>query len=163
MKLNLGCGDDVKAGYINIDIRKTKPNVLMLDLEKDLLKIFPDGSVEEIIAKDVIEHVSWRRVEDLLRDIHRVLKSNGKVYIQVPDLEAIARNVILNPNFKYGELSGFKAISYWLYGGQDYEYNFHKSGFTISTLRGILEQIGFIVEVIRNDGGSNIVCWARKP
>jgi hypothetical protein len=163
LKLNLGCGDDVKAGYINIDIRKTKPNVLMLDLEKDLLKIFPDGSVEEIIAKDVIEHVSWRRVEDLLRDIHRVLKSNGKVYIQVPDLEAIARNVILNPNFKYGELSGFKAISYWLYGGQDYEYNFHKSGFTISTLRGILEQIGFIVEVIRNDGGSNIVCWARKP
>ena len=163
MKLNLGCGDDVKAGYINIDIRKTKPNVLMLDLEKDLLKVFPDNSVEEIIAKDVIEHVSWRRVEDLLRDIHRVLKSNGRIYIQVPDLEAIAKKVILNPNFKYGELSGYKAISYWIYGGQDYEYNFHKSGFTISTLRGILEQIGFIVEDIKNDGGSNIVCWARKP
>ncbi|MCS7367354.1 MAG: methyltransferase domain-containing protein [archaeon YNP-WB-062] len=163
MKLNLGCGDDVKAGYINVDIRKTKPNVLMLDLEKDLLKVFPDNSVEEIIAKDVIEHVSWRRVEDLLRDIHRVLKSNGRIYIQVPDLEAIAKKVILNPNFKYGELSGYKAISYWIYGGQDYEYNFHKSGFTISTLRGILEQIGFIVEDIKNDGGSNIVCWARKP
>jgi len=163
LKLNLGCGDDVKAGYINVDIRKTKPNVLMLDLEKDLLKVFPDNSVEEIIAKDVIEHVSWRRVEDLLRDIHRVLKSNGRIYIQVPDLEAIAKKVILNPNFKYGELSGYKAISYWIYGGQDYEYNFHKSGFTISTLRGILEQIGFIVEDIKNDGGSNIVCWARKP
>jgi hypothetical protein len=26
MKLNLGCGDDVKEGYINIDVRKTKPN-----------------------------------------------------------------------------------------------------------------------------------------
>jgi len=37
MKLNLCCGDDVRPGYINIDIRKTKPNVLVMDLEKELL------------------------------------------------------------------------------------------------------------------------------
>jgi len=162
MKLNLCCGDDIRDGYINIDIRRTKPNVLVIDLEKELLTMFPSNSAEEIIARDCIEHISWRRVEDLLKDIYRVLKCGGKVYIQVPDLEAIAKKVILNPDFKYGELEGWKAISFWIYGGQDYEYNYHKAGFTIPTLRKLLESIGFVVDDIRNDGGSNIVCFARK-
>jgi len=162
MKLNLCCGDDVRDGYINIDVRKTKPNVLILDLEKELLKPFPSNSVDEIIARDCIEHISWRRVEDLLRDIHRVLKCDGRVYIQVPDLEAVAKKVILNPDFKYGELEGWKAISFWVYGAQDHEYNYHKSGFTIPTLKKLLESIGFVVDGIRNDDGTNLICWARK-
>jgi SAM-dependent methyltransferase len=162
MRLNLCCGDDVREGYINIDVRRTKPNVLVLDLEKELLKPFPSNSADEIIAKDCIEHVSWRRVEDLLRDIHRVLKCNGRVYIQVPDLEAIAKKVILNPNFCFGDLCGWKAISYWVYGAQDYPENTHKAGFTIPTLKKLLESLGFGVIDIRNDGGTNIMCWAYK-
>jgi ubiquinone/menaquinone biosynthesis C-methylase UbiE len=134
----------------------------MLDLEKELLKPFPSNSVEEIIAKDCIEHVSWRRVEDLLRDIHRVLKCDGMVYIQVPDLEAIAKKVIINPDFCFGYLCVWKAISYFVYGGQDYEYNYHKAGFTIESLKRLLDSIGFVVEKIQNDGGSNMMAYARK-
>jgi SAM-dependent methyltransferase len=163
MKLNLGCGGDVREGWLNVDVRKTHPRVLVLDLEKELLRPFPDGSVDEILAKDFIEHLSWRVVEDFLRDCHRVLKRGGRMYIQVPDLEAIAKKVILDPNFKYGELEGWKAISFWVYGSGDYgEPSFHKAGFTIPTLRRLLETIGFIVEDIRNDGGTNIQVWVRK-
>ena len=162
MRLNLCCGLDLREGYINVDVRKTRHDVYVLDLEKDLLKPFPDGSVEEVIARDCIEHISWRRVEDLLRDIYRVLKCNGRVYIQVPDLEAIARKVILNPDFCFGDLCGWRAISYWVYGGQDYPENTHKAGFTIPTLRRLLESLGFGVVEIKNDGGSNIQCWAYK-
>ena len=162
MRLNLCCGDDVRDGYINIDVRKTKPNVLVLDLEKDLLRPFPDKSVDEILAYDCIEHISWRRIEDLLRDIHRVLKCDGRLYLRVPDLEAIAKKVILDPGFRYNELRGWKAISFWVYGGQDYPENTHKAGFTIPTLRELLESLGFKVEKIENDGGTNIVCVAVK-
>ena len=162
MRLNLCCGDDVRDGYINIDVRKTKPNVLVLDLEKDLLRPFPDKSVDEILAYDCIEHISWRRIEDLLRDIHRVLKCDGRLYLRVPDLEAIAKKVILDPCFKYNELRGWKAISFWVYGGQDYPENTHKAGFTIPTLRELLESLGFKIEKIENDGGTNIVCVAVK-
>jgi predicted SAM-dependent methyltransferase len=162
IKLNLCCGDDIRSGYINIDIRKTKPSVLVLDLEKDLLKPFPDNSADEIIARDCVEHISWRRVEDLLRDIHRVLRCSGRAYIQVPDLEAIAKKVILNPDFCYNELCGWKAISFWVYGAQDYPENTHKAGFTIPTLKKLMESIGFEVETIQNDGGTNIICWCRK-
>jgi len=162
MRLNLCCGDDVRDGYINIDVRKTKPNVLVLDLEKDLLRPFPDKSVDEILAYDCIEHISWRRIEDLLRDIHRVLKCDGRLYLRVPDLEAIAKKVILDPGFRYNELRGWKAISFWVYGGQDYPENTHKAGFTIPTLKELLESLGFKIEKIENDGGTNIVCVAVK-
>jgi len=164
VKLNLGCGLDVRDGYINIDVRKVHPKILVLDLEKELLRPFPDSSAEEIIAKDFIEHLSWRVVEDFLRDCYRVLKRGGRMYIQVPDLEAIARKVILDPSFRFGDLEGWKAISYWVYGSGDYgEPSFHKAGFTIPTLKRLLESIGFVVEDIRNDGGTNINCWVRKP
>jgi len=162
MRLNLCCGEDVRPGYINIDVRRTRPEVLVMDIEKELLRVFPDNSVDEIIARDCIEHISWRRVEDLLKDIYRVLKPGGKVYIQVPDLEAIAKKIILNPDFKYGELEGWKAISYWVYGGQEYPENSHKAGFTIRTLKELLENIGFEVVDIKNDGGTNIMCWVVK-
>jgi SAM-dependent methyltransferase len=162
VKLNLCCGGDVREGYINVDVRRTKPNVLVLDLERELLKPFPSSSADEIIARDCIEHISWRRVEELLRDMYRVLRCNGRAYIQVPDLEAIARRVILDPNFCYGELCGWKAISFWVYGAQDYPENTHKAGFTIPTLKRLLESIGFKVETIQNDGGTNIMAWAVK-
>jgi hypothetical protein len=91
-----------------------------------------------------------------------VLKKGGRIYIQTPDLQAIAQKVILNPNFKYGSLEGCEAISYWVYGGQEYKENTHKSGFTIPTLKQLLESNGFKIESISNDGGTNIICWAVK-
>jgi predicted SAM-dependent methyltransferase len=163
MRLNLGCGGDVREGWLNIDVRKTHPKVLVLDLEKELLRPFPDESVDEILAKDFVEHLSWRVVEAFLRDCHRVLRRGGRMYIQVPDMEAIARKVILNPSFRYGDLSGWKAISFWVYGAQDYPENAHKAGFTVPTLKQLLESIGFVVERIGGDGGTNIVCWVVKP
>lgn len=162
MKLNLGCGDDIKKGYINIDVRRTKPEVLQIDLEKELLRFFPDESADEIIAKDFIEHLSWRVVGDFLRDCFRVLKKGGKLFIQCPDLEVIANQIILNPDFKYNELEGYKAISFWIYGEQNYSENTHKSGFTKPTIKKLLEQVGFTVTSLTN-GGTNLLCEAIKP
>jgi len=118
---------------------------------------FPDNSVEEIIAKDIIEHFPFRKVPAILKDWFRVLKKGGKIYIQCPDLGAIARDKILSGKFDWDQ------ISYWIYGGQDYIFNFHKAGFTIPTLKRLLEKIGFKVDEIKNDGGTNIMCYAHKP
>lgn len=162
-RINLGCGGDYRQGYLNVDIRPDVKPDMVLDLETTFLRCFRDNTFDEILAKDVIEHISWRLVGDFLRDCFRVLKPGGKMYIQVPDLEAIAKKVILDPNFKFGELEGWRAISYWVYGGQEYKENTHKAGFTIPTLKRLLEEIGFVVDKIENDGGTNIVCHAHKP
>ena len=157
----IGAGEDRYDNCLRLDVRESiKPDILW-DLEKLPLP-FKDEEFDLIYARDVIEHITWRKTEALLKELYRILKHGGKIYIQVPDLEAIAKKVILDPNFCYNDLCGWKAISYWVYGGQDYQENTHKAGFTIPTLKKLLESLGFQVEDIHNDGGTNIQCWARK-
>jgi len=165
MKLNMGCGEyDRRSGegWVNVDVRpEVRPDVVW-DLEKTPYP-WPNESAEEIIWKDALEHLSWRVIEDVLRECRRILRRGGRIYIQCPDMEDIAKRVILDPNFKFGELSGWKAISFWCMGRGDAWGGWHRAGFTIPTLKKLLEETGFVVEDIHNDGGSNIICYARKP
>jgi len=170
VKINMGSGEGKLKGWINVDRREeVKPDVLW-DLEKFPYP-FPDNYADEVMWKDVLEHLSWRVVKKALEETYRILKSGGKVFIQCPDLEAIAKKVILNPDYRFGELHGYMAIGFWVYGRQDPQPDgsfggwggFHKAGFTIPTLRALLLDIGFKVEKIENDGSTNIICWAVKP
>jgi len=165
MKLNMGCGEYDKRsgeGWVNVDVRpEVNPDVVW-DLEKTPYP-WPDESAEEILLKDVLEHLSWRVTESVLRECFRILKRGGRIYIQCPDMEDIARRVILDPDFHFGELRGWRAVSFWVYGRQDPWGGVHKAGFQIWSLRKLLTDIGFEVLDIHNDGGSNILAWARKP
>lgn len=79
-RLNLGCGTDIRIGWINLD-RAALPGV---DIVHDLQTLplpFADGEFEHVCAKDVLEHVDY---VPLLREIHRVLRANGTLEIQVP-------------------------------------------------------------------------------
>ncbi|MFH1044955.1 MAG: methyltransferase domain-containing protein, partial [Pseudomonadota bacterium] len=59
-KLNLGCGDKILPGYLNVDVvesrRGFKPDVIC-DLHQ--LTPFEDNSVDEILSVHVVEHF-WR-------------------------------------------------------------------------------------------------------
>jgi len=80
-KLNLGCGKDIREGFINID-RIAWPGVdLVLDLSCNKLP-FDDGTVNEIRAYDILEHLwDW---ENLMHECIRVLKVWGVIEIHVP-------------------------------------------------------------------------------
>ena len=54
-KLNLGCGDDHKKGWINCDIRKEVNPDVVVDLTKKLR--FKDNSIDEVLMKHVLEHI----------------------------------------------------------------------------------------------------------
>jgi len=140
--LYIGAGDDRIKDCMTLDIRKDVHPDVVRNLEQLSLP-FKNEQFDLIYAKDVIEHISFRKTEDLLRELFRILTHNGKNYIQVPDLEAIAHKVIFNPDNCLGDMCGWKLISYWVYWGQDYPENTHKAGFTISTLGKLLQQIGF--------------------
>lgn len=155
MKLNLGCGLDKRQGFINIDLRgEVKPD-LVLDLNK-LPYPYENDSIDEIIAKDILEHFPFKATEPLLKEWYRLLKKGGKIYIQTPDIEYIAKEVIMTKKY------GYKETSFWIYGEQDYPTNFHKTGFTIPTIKILLETIGFKIDDIKNNGGTNLMCWASK-
>src|SRR5271167_442461 len=81
MKINLGCGSDIRPDYINADIALLPGVDVLLDLSRVPLP-FADQSVDEVFCKDVIEHIV--PLPPLLKEIHRVLKAGGKAEFHVP-------------------------------------------------------------------------------
>ena len=81
MKLQLGSGTDIKAGWVNHDVA-TLPGI---DVVHDI-SVFPwpwaDGSVTEIYMKDVLEHLS--EPVRVLEEIHRITKPGASIFIAVP-------------------------------------------------------------------------------
>ena len=80
IKLNLGCGSDIKKGYINCDKVQIPGVDKIVDLDQKL--DFADNSVDEIILIDVLEHVG--DIIKVLEELHRILKKGGALKIRVP-------------------------------------------------------------------------------
>ena len=162
VRLNLGCGEKVRADFVNIDCRKLPGVDVVLDLERENLP-YDNGSVDEIFLEDFLEHLSGTRQRPFLMEIRRVLKLGGKVFIKLPDLERIAKRYCgLTPGTSPQHKGDAEIMAATLYGGQDYESNFHKWGYDWHSLKTILESMDFRVIDCNSDGESNLLCWAEK-
>ncbi len=160
MKLNLGCGDDVKPGYVNVDQRE-REGVIPVDLSK-----FPwpwlNESAQEIVMLDFLEHFPYRLTKTILTEVWRVLQPGGIVEIQVPDLTHCSRAACaLYPflcnqcgnQFNEGDKACTQCNQLWydvaesavrrLYGGQDYKGNWHFTAFSERKLTELLLSSGF--------------------
>jgi len=138
MKLNVGCDANHLPDYINIDIRKEVKPDLIADVTKGLN--FKDNSIELIRLEHFLEHLFYIQVEPFLKECYRVLKMEGEIVIEVPDIIKVCKLLIER---KKPAKECLKAI----YGGYaDSDMNIpqlHKWGWTGETLRKILEKIGF--------------------
>ncbi len=81
MKINLGCGKNIKKGFINLDAIKLPGVDVVCNLEDGKLP-FKDNSVKIIVLNHVLEHI--QNLESLLKEIYRISKANAKIYIRVP-------------------------------------------------------------------------------
>lgn len=79
-RLNIGCGKDIKEGWLNLDSAKLPGVDIVHDIQKLPLP-FKDEEFDEILCQDVLEHIEYIPV---LKDIHRILKQTGKLTIRVP-------------------------------------------------------------------------------
>ncbi len=80
MKLNLGCGKDIKKDYINIDILKHSGVDVVCNFEKGLP--FKDNSFNYLYSKYSLEHI--QDVPAAISDIHRIMKQESIAHIEVP-------------------------------------------------------------------------------
>jgi SAM-dependent methyltransferase len=119
-RLNVGCGRDIKDGWVNLD-RHSLPGVDVVHNIEDLPLPFADEEFDYVYCKDVLEHCDYIPV---LRDLHRILKSGGRIFIKVPHFTA--RNSFVDPThrrcFSYKTFNFFLKDNSW---GRDYYFDFH--------------------------------------
>lgn len=91
IKVNLGCGEFPLHGFINVDILPLKKVDLICDFNYSLP--FKTNSIDLIYAGHIIEHLQIDNAIEFLKEIHRILKPNGEVFIVVPDFEKVYKSV----------------------------------------------------------------------
>lgn len=163
IRLNVGCGGDVREGWINMDIN---PGSRLDICKADIRAIpMPNGSVHELVAQDVLEHIPYADDFQTIRHWADKLAPGGTLTIRTPDMTAIIKG------YQDGQYP-FTQFVRLVFGGQEYETNFHKSGFNIPYLQQLVVQAGLVVEKCEPvpitpgceaTDGRNLILVARKP
>lgn len=85
MRLNLGCGNDVRLNYINIDKVAVTPDVRHGDFRNLNSAGIQNDSVEEILAIDIIQYIPLHELELTVNNWLEKLKTGGTVYLESTD------------------------------------------------------------------------------
>lgn len=142
VRLNLGSGDHRIDGWFNIDAKDGQrvehlPEVVRRSVNGDeyVSAHLTEGSVDEIRASHVLEHLSFADAERAVAEWARLLKIGGIIRIAVPDAGRIIRDF------------GTDGLRYrYLMGGQQDSEDFHRSAYDRETLGALFRQVGLRVE-----------------
>jgi hypothetical protein len=135
-RLNVGCGFDHRAGYVNVDFEERHDPDLLADVRD--LSMLPSGEYDEVLAIDVLEHLPRSDTAACLTEWHRVLRSGGELRLQVPDVVACGRLLMRRDTVEQHE-----QLVHQLWGTQAYTGDFHLSGFTDLLVIEALHRTGF--------------------
>jgi SAM-dependent methyltransferase len=80
-KVNLGCGPDIKEGYLNVDFEKNPGVNLIYDLNK-IPYPFKDNNFQEILMINVLEHLNDPYL--VMKEIHRISEPRARIFIRTP-------------------------------------------------------------------------------
>lgn len=175
IKLNLGCAGRPLPGYINIDldtleeIKKRYPSENFPEgikiYQYDIFNLpFPDGSVAEVRADSLLEHLSFLEERSFFYEVKRVLRPTGLFIFSVPDFEdAVKLWLVAKDEWKdffrndpeaiaqqhwFGQYS-YSTESRWgyltasIFGAQNCKGQFHKNCYTVPKIRAILKRLDF--------------------
>jgi predicted SAM-dependent methyltransferase len=146
VRINVGCGKQTWEGFYCIDaVRHPKAS-----RDPDLIHEFhfdgellvnpvplPDGCADEVHNFHFIEHVTRWQSPAIIAEFRRLLKIDGRLIMELPNLEAACRNLLAGMNDQ---------MSMWpIYGDWNHkdEFMLHRHGYTPKTVRVLLEENGF--------------------
>ena len=105
------------------------------------LKLFKDRTFVEIYASHVLEHLDFiDEMQAALREWHRVLLPEGRLYVSVPDLATLAQLFLadgLSLNDRFGVVK-------MIFGAHLDAHDYHKVGFSFPLLEYFLKEAGFV-------------------
>lgn len=99
MKLNLGCGKDIRNDFVNIDRLPVKSDHYEQGDIQSLDWLVEDSTVDEILAIDCLEYLEGNKVKLAIKNWASKLSTGGVIKILVPDGHLVAKS------FYQGQLS----------------------------------------------------------
>jgi hypothetical protein len=138
-KLELGCGQRPTPGYIHNDLNAFEGvDIVASPWEIDLA----DGSLDEVLALGLVEHLTYGQVRQTFQNVHRMLADGGSFFFDVPDIPVWCRYVV--DHFE-GRPTPFtlEHLFSTLYGWQRWPGDEHKSGWWPARLEEELRLCGF--------------------
>ncbi len=135
MRLYLGSRDYRPEGFLTVDIDPACDPDIVADVT-DLHGI-ASGSVDEICASHVLEHIPWPLSFRALAEWARVLRIGGRLRVAVPDLALLSRLIAEGRNVwcAAGLLFGV--------GRLENQLEAHQYGYTRDMLLAMLRALGF--------------------
>jgi ubiquinone/menaquinone biosynthesis C-methylase UbiE len=141
VRLHLGCGPERRAGWVNVDANaEVEPDVVSVAED---LPMFDDDSVDAIEACHLFEHFTFDQARAALREWHRVLKPDGMLHLELPNLAACIDMI-----GEHEDPQGYDLGMIGLYGyppaiAAEGAFQIHKWGWTPQTLGEQLRAAGF--------------------
>lgn len=147
LKLNLGCGDKILPGYVNVDIAESRGNVRP-DVVCDLrcLASFSENTADEVLSVHTVEHF-WRwEVLDVLKEWVRVLKPGGTMVLECPNLISACKEFLDNPDGASGAGVEGQRTMWVFYGDPAWRdpLMVHRWGYTPSSLAQLMSEAGLV-------------------
>jgi SAM-dependent methyltransferase len=147
LKLNLGCGDKILDGYVNVDVAESRagkrPDVLC-DLRA--LAPFEENAADEILSVHVVEHF-WRwEVVGILKEWARVLKPGGRLILECPNLKSACEAFLANPEAHAGPGAEGQRTMWVFYGDPAWRdpLMVHRWGYTPRSLAYVMHEAGLV-------------------
>ncbi|MFH2018558.1 MAG: methyltransferase domain-containing protein [bacterium] len=164
MKLNFGSNNKKIEGFLNVDALPLENVDVVCDFNEAPYP-FDNDSAVEILAIELLEHLSYKSARIFLNECFRILKPGGEFIVQVPNIGEMCRmytfgqvcscvphKAIVQSDFKADkncpECSGAGRINpqRWKFafsGAQKHEFDFHLSHWTGEILKKEITAVGF--------------------
>jgi len=106
------------------------------------LSRFMDNTFDRVYASHVLEHFDYKdgAIINVLKEWHRVLKTGGKLYISVPNLDNLATILLNKKSLSYNDEY---QVMRMIFGGHTDEYDYHLIGLNRNILAGLMQKAGF--------------------
>lgn len=168
LKLHLGCGDDIRSGWVNIDLRTggqratpLPPDATFINYDLRLGLPLNHERSAFIYSSHFFEHLAYAEGLRLLRDCYRVLRPGGVFRIALPDLCALFAAYLRGDSAYFDLLDAFvvavlpglhteeRTLIDYVNAGI-YQQGEHKYIYDPAKLTTILQRLGYR-EVARSD------------
>lgn len=150
LRLNLGCGKNIRDDCVNVDLYIHQKDVVVADI---LRLPFADCVADMVICNYVLEHISIEDEGRAFAEIVRVLKVGGKCSIRVPDFPVIIEKW-RKASETWRGFGGTTHGSKWqLYIHRIFSSGLHKNGYSVNKLKAIFGYLNLEVMEIGSSTG----------